>query len=363
MTFRVPLFDMRSEIAATRDETRAAIDRVIDAGVFIGGEEVQTFEAELARTVGAARAIGVSSGTDALLAIYLALGIGPADEVVTTPLTFFSTAGSAARIGARVVFADIDPESGNLDPAAALSACSSRTRAIVPVHLYGRLAPLPRGAPCAIVEDAAHSLSAPRGVAAAFSFFPTKNLGAFGDAGAVVTNDLELADRVALLRTHGARPKYHHHDLGGNFRLDALQAAVLRTKLPHLGTAIAQRRAHAAHYRALFSAAKVPPELRVPNDVPDHTYHQFVIRVPRRDALRAHLAAVGVGTEVYYPIPLHLQPVFANLGYRRGAFPHAERASEEVLALPIYPTLEADQRSYVVEQVCRFFTGNSPGSG
>lgn len=353
---RVPLFDMAAELAVVRHEVEAAIARVLDSGVFIGGPEVGAFERELAGVAGARHAVGTSSGSDALHAIFLALGISGGDEVVTTPLTFFATAGGAARLGARIVFADVDEASLTLDPRAALAACSARTRAIVPVHLFGHPAVLPV-APCPIVEDAAQSLGAGpvRGRAAALSFFPTKNVGAIGDAGAVLTDDAALAERIALVRTQGARPKYHHLTIGGNFRLDPLQAAVLRAKLPHLAAWNAARRGHADRYRALFAAARVPPELRLPAPHAAHVYHQFVIRAPRRDALRAHLADAGVATEVYYPEPLHLQPCFAELGYRAGALPIAERACRDVLALPIHPMLAPDAQAFVVEQIAAFY--------
>jgi dTDP-4-amino-4,6-dideoxygalactose transaminase len=353
---KVPLFDMAAELAAVRRDVDAAIARVLDSGVLIGGPEVSAFERELAEATGARHAVGTSSGSDALHAIFLALGIAPGDEVVTTPLTFFATAGAAARLGARIVFADIEDDALTLDPEAALSACSDRTRAVVPVHLFGHPARLP-AAPCPIVEDAAQSVGAGRapGNPAAVSFFPTKNLGALGDAGAVLTDDPALADRIALLRTQGARPKYHHLAVGGNFRLDPLQAAVLRAKLPHLAGWNAARRGHAERYRALLAAARLPPELRLPALHGGHVYHQFVIRAPRRDALRARLAAAGVGTEVYYPEPLHLQPCFADLGYRAGAFPIAERACGEVLALPIHPMLAPEAQRFVVDQIAAFY--------
>lgn len=353
---KVPLFDMAAELAGVRHELDAAIARVLDSGVFIGGEEVSAFERELAAATGVLHALGTSSGSDALHAIFLALGVTRGDDVVTTPLTFFATAGGAARLGARIVFADVDDESLTLDPRAALTAVGERTAAIVPVHLFGHPAVLPI-APCAIVEDAAQSLGAGplRGRAAAVSFFPTKNLGAIGDAGAVLTNDPAFADRIALLRTQGARPKYHHLAIGGNFRLDPLQAAVLRAKLPHLPAWNAARRNHASRYRALFAAARVPPELRLPAPHAAHVYHQFVIRAPRRDALRAYLASAGVGTEVYYPEPLHLQPCFADLGYRPGTFPVAERACREVLALPIHPKLAPDAQAFVVDRIAAFY--------
>ncbi|HWO27141.1 MAG TPA: DegT/DnrJ/EryC1/StrS family aminotransferase [Kofleriaceae bacterium] len=352
----VPLFDMAAELAAVRADIDRAIARVLDSGVLVGGPEVAALERELAAATGARHALGTSSGTDALHVIFLALGIGPGDEVVTTPLTFFATAGSAARLGARVVFADVDDDALALDPRLAAAATGPRTRAVVPVHLFGRPAALP-DVPCPIVEDAAQAIGSgpPAGIAAALSFFPTKNLGALGDAGGVLTNDAALADRIALLRAHGARPKYQHHAIGGNFRIDALQAAVLRAKLPRLPAWTAARRAHAAAYRACFAAALVPPELRLPPPHPAHVYHQFVIRAPRRDALRAHLAAAGVGTEIYYPAPLHLQPCFADLGYRAGSLPIAERAVSEVLALPIHPELPAAAPGYVVEQIAAFY--------
>jgi dTDP-4-amino-4,6-dideoxygalactose transaminase len=353
---KVPLFDMAAELAAVRPAVDAAIARVLDSGVFIGGPELAAFERELAAATAVRCAIGTSSGTDALHAILLALGIGRGDEVVTTPLSFFATAGGAARLGARVVFADIADECLTLDPGTALAACSQRTRAIVPVHLFGHPAALPE-APCPIVEDAAQSLGAQavRGRAAAVSFFPTKNLGALGDAGAVLTDDAELADRIALVRSQGARPKYHHVALGGNFRLDPLQAAVLRAKLPYLPAWTAARRRHAERYRALLGAARLPAELRLPAPHAAHVYHQFVIRAPRRDRLRAELAAAGIGTEVYYPEPLHLQPCFAELGYRAGSLPIAERACREVLALPIHPALAPQAQDFVVERIAAFY--------
>ena len=349
---KVPFFDMAAELAPIRSEVDAAIARVLDSAQFIGGAEVTELEAALARATGNRHAIGVSSGTSALEIILLALGIGRGDEVVTTPLTFFATAGAAARLGARVVFADIDDDTLQLDAGAAAAACTSRTRAVIPVNLFGGLAEVPT-VPCPVIEDSAHSLSAARGLAAALSFFPTKNLGALGDAGAVLTDDAALADRITLLRTQGARPKYHHVALGGNFRLDALQAAVLHVKLTYVARWNEQRRAHAARYRELCAAAKLPAELRLPPE--QHVYHQFVIRAPRRDALRAYLADAGIGSEVYYPEPLHLQPCFAELGYREGSLPIAERACRDVLALPIQPALSPAAQAYVVQRIASFY--------
>jgi dTDP-4-amino-4,6-dideoxygalactose transaminase len=348
---------MRAEIAAMRGELDAAIARVLDDGVFIGGPEVDGFEAELAAAAGCPFAVGTSSGTDALLVLAMAMGLARDDEVVTTPLTFFATAGAAARVGARVVFADVDDATLVLDAEKAVAACSAVTRAIVTVHLFGHPAAYVDDAPCPVIEDAAHSgVSVPlRGMAAALSFFPTKNLGALGDAGAIVTRDGELAERARVLRAHGARPKYHHVTVGGNFRLDALQAAVLRAKLPRLAAWTDARRAHAARYRELFAAAGVPAEVRLPPDHPQHSYHQFCIRAPRRDELRAHLAGAGVATAIYYPEPLHLAPCFAELGYHAGSFPVAEQACRELLALPMHPALAADAQAYVVDQIAAFY--------
>ncbi len=352
---KVPLFDMAAELAPVRAEVDAAIARVLDSGVFIGGPEVAAFERELANSLAVRHTIGTSSCSDALHMLGMALEVGPGTEVVTTPLSFFASAGAFARLGARIVFADIDDETLCLDPVAAATACSSRTRAVVPVNLFGAPASMP-AVPCPVIEDAAQSIGLPlRGLAAALSFFPTKNLGALGDGGAIVTNDGDLADRLALLRTHGARPKYRHHVMGGNFRLDALQAAILRAKLRTLAASTQARRDHAARYGALFAGVVLPPELRLP--ATDGVVHQYVIRVPRRDALRAFLADNGVGTEVYYPSPLHLQPAFAALGYREGSMPVTERACHSVLALPIHPSLTLDSQEYVVERIAEFYRG------
>jgi dTDP-4-amino-4,6-dideoxygalactose transaminase len=354
---RVPMRDLAAEHAALRPELDRALARVLDSGQFIGGPEVDSFERELAAAVGCTRAIGVSSGTDALLVALMALGIGPGDEVVTTPFTFFATAGAIARLGARPVFADIDPATLNLDAAAAARAITDRTRALLPVNLYGRLADLP-DSPVPIIEDAAQSIGAspPRAAAATLSFFPSKNLGALGDAGAVVTSDADLADRIALLRNHGARPKYHNLAVGGNFRLDAIQAALLRVKLPHLPAWTAARRAAAARYRDLFAALPLDDAIALPPDAPDHVYHHFVIRARDRDDLRRHLAAAGIATETYYPEPLHLQPCFAHLGHRPGDFPVAEAAATDALAIPVDPSVGAAAQEHVVGQIADFYS-------
>jgi dTDP-4-amino-4,6-dideoxygalactose transaminase len=352
----VPFLDIAAQNEPLRADIMAAIGRVIDSGRFILGQEVERFEAALASLIGAKYAIGVSSGTDALLVALMAANVGAGDTVITTPFSFFATAGTVSRLGARPVFVDIEPATFNLDPEAAAAAIDSSTKAIIPVHLFGRPATLP-STTVPIIEDAAQSIAACKlgGIAGCLSFFPSKNLGAFGDAGAVYTDDAAFADRVTLLRTHGGRPKYFHQVIGGNFRIDSLQAAVLAVKLPYLGVWTEARRANAARYRQFFAAAKVPPELVIPSDAPNHIYNQFSIRAPKRDALRDHLTKSGVGTEIYYPVPFHLQPCFADLGYRQGAFPESERAAMEALALPIYPELTAAQQEYVVEQIAAFY--------
>tara|TARA_R110002096_G_scaffold16898_2_gene57691 strand:+ start:19487 stop:20563 length:1077 start_codon:yes stop_codon:yes gene_type:complete len=351
----VPLVDLGKQHAELRAEIDAAIASVIDSGQFILGPEVAAFEQELAASCDAGFTVGVSSGTDALLLALMALGVGPGDEVVTSSFTFFATAGVIARLGATPVFADIEDESFNLDPQAALAAVTPKTAAIMPVNLYGRLATLPK-TDLPIIEDAAQSVGcgAPRGLAAGYSFFPTKNVGALGDAGAVATNDADFADRLRLLRTHGGRPKYFHAAVGGNFRIDALQAAVLRIKLRHLNSWNTTRRANAARYSELFLSAN-RSEVQIPQDSPEHIYHQYTIRVPKRDALRAHLKERGIATEVYYPQPLHLQECFANLGYKEGSLPNTCAAAQTALSLPIHAHLGADDQAYVVEAIGDFY--------
>jgi dTDP-4-amino-4,6-dideoxygalactose transaminase len=320
----------------------------------------------------------VSSGTDAQLVLLMALGIGPGDVVVTTPYTFFATAGCVERLGATVVFADIDPVTYNLSPSALAEVLSktNRVKVIIPVHLYGCCADM--AAICAlaaqygipVLEDAAQALGAshPLGSAGAiaeagwYSFYPTKNLGAFGDAGMVTCRDAGLAAKIRSLRNHGMEPRYYHSAVGGNFRLDALQAAVLNVKLPHLDTWGAGRRERAAFYRRAFSAAGLDRVLTLPVEPwaesgvgTHHIYNQFVVRAPKRDALRAFLAESGVGTEIYYPLPLHLQECFKHLGYGLGAFPESERAAQESLALPIFPELLPEQQAYVVDKIGEFY--------
>ncbi|HEY5952591.1 MAG TPA: DegT/DnrJ/EryC1/StrS family aminotransferase [Kofleriaceae bacterium] len=352
----VPLLDLAAQNQPLREEVLAAIARVVDSGRFILGPEVDKLEAELATLTGAKHVLGVSSGTDALLVALMALGIGHGDTVVTTPFSFFATAGAVTRLGAKPVFVDIDPATFNLEAEAAAAAVDRTTKAVIPVHLFGRPAAIP-STTVPVIEDAAQSIGAAKlvGLAGCLSFFPSKNLGAFGDAGAVYTNDASFADRISLLRTHGGRPKYYHHAIGGNFRIDTLQAAVLSVKLPHLAGWTEARRRNAHRYRAMFSAAKLPAEFVVPSDASGHIYNQFTVRAPKRDALREHLTKAKIGTEIYYPVPFHLQPCFADLGYAKGAFPHSERAAAEALALPIYPELTELQQQYVVDQVAGFY--------
>lgn len=361
---KVPLLDLVAQWATIRDEVRPAMDRVCEAQRFVLGAEVEGIEREIAGLCGVGHGVGVSSGSDALLASLMALGVGPGDEVVTTAFSFFATAGAIARLGARPVFVDIDARTFNLDVAAAAAALGPRTRAVLPVHLFGRFAELgpllEAGVP--VVEDAAQAIGARRddgrvagslGLCGCFSFFPSKNLGAFGDGGMVVTDDAAFAARLRLLRQHGSEPRYVHTVVGGNFRLDALQAAVLRAKLPHLQAWTAARRRNAARYAERFAAAGLLDRVRLPEDVPGHVYNQYVIRVPDRDRVRAALLAEEIGTEIYYPTPLPFQPCFEALGYRQGDFPVAEAAAREVLALPIYPELSEAQQDHVVAALGR----------
>jgi dTDP-4-amino-4,6-dideoxygalactose transaminase len=363
----VPLLDLRLQYEPIRDEILAALTRVCDSQRFIMGPEVDGLERELAAMLEVKHAIGVSSGTDALLVAMMALGIGTGDEVITSTYSFFATAGCVWRLGARPVLVDIDPVTYNIDPSAVASAITPRTRAIIPVHLYGLSADMDpildtaRRAGVAVIEDAAQAIGARYkgravggiGTIGCFSFFPSKNLGAFGDGGLVTTNDDDLAHRARLLRNHGAEPKYYHRVVGGNFRLDAIQAAVLRVKAPHLAGWTEARRRNAARYGALLGRAAAGGAIGLPVEPSDryHIYNQYVIRVKERDALRSHLESAGVGTEIYYPVPFHLQECFAPLGHKPGAFPHAERAANETLALPIYGELTDDQLRYVADKI------------
>lgn len=368
---QVPLLDLAAQYAPIRDAVVEAVTRVVDTQKFILGPEVEQFEAEVAAYLHARHAIGVSSGTDALLVAMMALDLGPGDEVIVPTYSFFATAGCVSRTGATPVLVDIDPVSYNLDVDGVRRAITPRTRAVVPVHLYGQaaeMAPLmalAREHGLTVIEDAAQAIGAtldgaPLGTIGhfgCFSFYPSKNLGAAGDAGLVTVDDDERAARVRLLRVHGAQRTYHHEKVGGNFRLAAIQAAVLSVKLRHLETWTDARRRNANRYRQLFAALAAAAPVQLPVELPGrrHIYNQFVIRCERRDALRDHLRAHGVGCEIYYPVPFHLQPCFAYLGVAKGALPHAERASEETLALPIYSELTEAQQQYVVETIGAFY--------
>jgi dTDP-4-amino-4,6-dideoxygalactose transaminase len=359
----VPLLDLEAQYRPLRDQLLSAIARVCDSQQFILGGEVEALERELADALEVREAVAVSSGTDALLVILMTLGIGPGDEVLTTPYSFFATAGCISRVGATPRFVDIDPLTYNLDPSHLRAAITARTKAIVPVHLYGLCADMDpileiaADARVPVIEDACQAIGARYkgrqagtiGTIACFSFFPTKNLGAFGDAGLVTTNDGRLAHEVRLRRNHGAEPKYYHHRIGGNFRLDAIQAAVLRVKLPYLSQWTAARRANAARYEELFAEAGLLDRVAVPFEPPgfEHIYHQYVVRVGDRNRVREKLAEQGIGTEIYYPVPFHLQKCFADLGYGRGDFPHAERAAETTLALPVFGELTPEQLAAV----------------
>jgi dTDP-4-amino-4,6-dideoxygalactose transaminase len=358
----VPLLDLDAQYRPVREHILAALTRVCDSQRFILGAEVEALERELARAIGVEHTITVSSGTDAILAVLMALGIGPGDEVITPTFSFFATAGCVARVGATPRFVDIDPVTYNVDPAAVRAAITPRTKAIIPVHLYGQMADMPAlmkiagGIP--VIEDACQAIGADDhgrqagtiGAAGCFSFFPSKNLGAFGDGGLVTTNDPELAHEIRLLRNHGAEPKYFHKRIGGNFRMDALQAAVLRVKLPYLHEWTDARRANARRYDELFDAAGVADGVVRPTEIPGfrHIFNQYVVRVRDRDRVRAYLTEQGIGTEIYYPIPFHLQECFASAGHQRGDFPHAEAAADSTLALPIYGELTRDQQEAVV---------------
>jgi len=373
---KVPLLDLRVQHESLRDELLAAMQRVMDAQQFILGPEVQALEEEIARYTKTKHAVGCASGSDALLLALMALEVMAGDEVITSPFTFFATASSIARVGARPVFVDIDPLTYNIDPAAVEAVITPRTRAIMPVHLYGQCAEM---APLLeiserhhlpVIEDAAQAIgSEDRGRAAGsmgkigcFSFYPTKNLGAAGDGGLLTTDDNELAERLRTLRVHGGATEYRHREVGINSRLDTLQAAVLRVKLKYLDGWSAQRQKNARRYNHLFQKAKLEFELITPfvRQESRHIFHQYVVRVPQhRDAIIKHLENEGVGTKIYYPIPLHKQECFNYLGYKEGSFPEAERAARETVALPCFPELTEEQQQYVVDAVSSFQASNS----
>ncbi len=374
----VPLLDLKAQYATIREELRPLLEDLYDSQHFILGPHVERLEREMADYCGAGAAVGVSSGSDALIISLMAAGIEAGDRVLTTPFTFFATAGAIARVGARPVFADIQPDTYNLDPAAVAATIEAMApgerqtlKAVIPVHLYGQCAdmdPIEKIADTfglRVIEDAAQAIGAEYkgrragslGDYGCFSFFPSKNLGAFGDGGMVTTTDGERRHELVILRGHGAEPKYYHQRIGGNFRLDALQAVVLSVKLTYLDEWSRGRQQNADRYRRLIGEAGLGERIMPPAAGRDrHIYNQFVIRVPRRrDELRDFLTEKGIGTEIYYPVPLHLQACFADLGYRRGDFPVAESAAEQTLALPIFPELTDSQLQYVIGSIDDFF--------
>ena len=395
----VPLLDLKAQYSAIREEVRAAIDRVADSQQFILGPEVEALETEIADYSQCAFAIGVSSGSDALLVALMAIDLKPGDEVVTTPYTFFATSGAIARLGAKPVFVDIDPITLNIDPTKIEAAITDRTRAIIPVHLYGQVAEMDAIMEIAnrhklyVIEDAAQAIGAEYqgrragsiGHLGCFSLYPSKNLGGFGDGGMVTTNDSELADRIRLLRNHGQTPKYYSRVIGGNFRLDAIQASVISVKLKYLDQWTEARQRNAGLYRELFAEAELgirPAALaHLQTDVSNgaasalremrgvvlpaeaanrrHVYNQFVIRSGQRDALMAFLKERKIGTEVYYPVPAHRQECFGDAGGKVGDFPISECAAEETLALPIYPELTKEMLRTVVSAIADFYQGDN----
>ena len=375
----VPLLNLSAQHEPIKKDLLAAFEQVLDNNNFILGSEVSELESRIAAYCQTRFGVGVSSGTDALLVSLMALDIQPGDEVITTPLSFFATVGAIVRLGAKPVFVDIEPETYNIDPSQLESAITPRTRAILPVHLYGQCADMnaiidiATRHGLAVVEDAAQAIGAEyrdgrragsMGIAGCFSFFPSKNLGGMGDGGMVVTNDQDFADRVRILRVHGSKPKYYHRFVGGNFRLDTLQAAVLNVKLGYLDRWTALRQQHATLYEKLFHEAGLVNTLNIilPKAVYQrdgvahyHIYNQFVIAVSHRDELQSYLKSKGVGTEVYYPVPLHLQHCFKQLEHKEQDFPEAEQACKRLLALPVYPELEADQQYYVVQAIREWY--------
>ena len=367
----VPLLDLKAQFRSLHEEILAEIQTVCDEQGFILGPRVVAFEESVARYIGSRYAIGCASGSDALLLSLMAMGVKAGDEVITIPFTFFATAGSISRLGAKPVFVDIQPDTFNIDPALIERAITPRTKAIIPVHLFGQCADMAAINEIAtrkklyVIEDACQAIGAAQqeqragilGDTGCFSFFPSKNLGGFGDGGLITTNDKALADSMAMLRVHGSQVRYLHEVIGFNSRLDALQAAVLQVKLQYLDQWNEGRRRNAERYRQLFARTKQVDCVVLPPTRPGnfHVYNQFTVRVPKRDELRAFLKEKGVGTEVYYPLPMHLQNCYRELGHGKGSFPLSERAAEEVMSLPIYPELTEAQQSYVVEMIAEFY--------
>ncbi len=375
----VPLLDLKAHHDPLHQEIMAALEQTFRSQAFILGPDVGKLEERVAAYCQTTYGIGVSSGTDALLVALMALGIGPGDEVITTPYSFFATAGAVVRLGAKPVLVDIDPVTYNLDPAKIKSALTANSKAIIPVHLYGQcadMAPIMDVAKqhnLSVIEDAAQAIGSEYGdgrracslgTIGCLSFFPSKNLGCLGDGGMAVTNDPDLAERMRVLRVHGSKPKYYHKLIGGNFRLDTIQAAVLNVKLYYLDGWTKRRQENATRYETLFKQSGLTQKGKVKLPEPVyrnsgvkhyHIYNQFVLRVEQRDALMAHLKQKGIGSEIYYPVPFHLQECFLSLGYREGYFPESERAAKETVAIPIYPELTVEQQTEVVEAIAAFY--------
>jgi len=367
----VPLLDLKAQYKTIKPEIMAAIEAVCDEQGFVLGPRVVELEQAVAKFVGVGHAVACASGSDALLLSMMALGVGHGDEVITAPFTFFATAGSISECGAAPVFVDVEPDTFNLDPAKIDAKITPRTKAIMPIHLFGQCADMDaiktiakrRG--LAVIEDACQAIGASRhgvkagalGDTGCFSFFPTKNLGGYGDGGIITTADAQLREKLAMLRVHGSRVRYVHELPGINSRLDAIQAAVLRVKLNHLEGWTAGRQRNARRYERLFADAKLLERVTLPRTDKGnvHVYNQFTVRAQKRDELRAYLKDKGVGTEIYYPIPLHLQDCYRGLGYKKGDFPVSERAAEEVMSLPIYAELTEDQQAYVVRTIAEFY--------
>lgn len=367
----VPLLDLKAQYHIIKPEIDVAIQQVVESQYFIMGPAVAELETRVAQYCGCTYGIGVSSGTDALLIALMALGIGANDEVIVPTYTFFATAGSVSRLGAKPVFVDMEPDTYNLNPGAIERSITARTKAIIPVHLFGQCADMEpilsiaRKHNLKVIEDAAQAIGAEyqdkkagsMGDAGCFSFFPSKNLGGFGDGGMVLTNNADLAEKIRVLRSHGSKPKYYHKIVGGNFRLDTLQAAVLMVKLQYLDSWTAARQKNADDYDALFqNAGLLPARVQIPaRKQTRHIFNQYVIRAERRDALQAYLKEKEVGAEIYYPVPMHLQECFAELGGKKGDCPAAEEAARTSLALPIYPELTPEQKKYVVNCIRTFY--------
>jgi len=367
----VPLLDLKAQFQSIRHEVLAAIEAVCDDQGFVLGPRVERLEQDLGKYVGTSHAVGVGSGSDALLLSLMALGVKPGDEIITVPFTFFSTAGVISRLQATPVFVDIRGDTFNLDPEQLGNNITERTKAILPVHLFGQCAEMEkissiaaeRGIP--VIEDACQASGAARngvragglGTTGCFSFFPSKNLGGFGDGGLVTTHDPNIADRLRALRVHGSRSDYHHHAIGMNSRLDALQAAVLQVKLTYLDQWTEKRRANAQTYECLFGEARLLDKITLPVTDPSnyHVYNQYTIRTPKRDQLSAYLTEQGIGNKIYYPVPLHLQECYQVLGYQKEQLPNSEQAAQEVLSLPIYPELSSQHIEYVVQTIKQFF--------